>query len=267
MKRIALSLVVILNWNISICCTCFMTESFNFFAYTEARNIIEVDIISESKIEDYQTKLNKYRKLINDWKEDTPPPLPPPPPDEFITQNVRVRTLFKGNNVQVNSIRIYDIESSCFWKPTVGEKYILYLGEILTLSKNKQVYVLSGCQRRINSKSNNFNSEKRVLKKIKDKKSNRFIIDQSELIPEMDRRFIVLKGRFKNGKIHGKWIIGEPIIGEEKSESKALKFFRLYFRNGKLKKIRSLDKSKIKGNSQMKEYYLRSWYINLILNY
>jgi len=251
MKKITViaGLIIVMS-NIILGCTCYMVESFDLEDYDKSMYIAEIKIIEKSE-DDYDYRLAQYEKETANWDEEYPL-APFPPPNNYTEFRIEVIEVFKGNlNKSVVSLRANEKNSSCYWEPEVGANYIFYLEEVLTDNKIVEV---RGCQRRIRNDNENYDSEIEALKILGAKKDGAFKIDQSNLLDNQGEPYFPIKGKFKNGKRHGKWIIAEPKSYSKDQVQLGRKVLVLRYKNGHLMSVK-YDQSKDK----YAEYFTKYW--------
>jgi len=230
-----------------------MTESFDIQVYDESSNIAEIKVID--KIDDgYEERLAKYQNDTIGWNKEYPP-IPMLPPNNFTEFNVEVIEVFKGNLKKGKiKLRVIDKNSSCYWEPKTEKSYIFYFGERID-QKGIELIQIGGCQRRIRTDSNNYLSEANALRIFKDKNQGKFVVEQSDLINPPNKPYFSVKGKFKNGKRHGKWIIAEPIGYSKKETKHQEKVLILKYKNGKLMAVKYFKPN----NNHTENYFIRHW--------
>ncbi len=230
-----------------------MAKSFDIQNYDESINIAEIKVID--KIDDnYEEKLAQYQKDTIGWNKKHPP-IPMLPPNNFTEFNTEIIEVFKGKlTKRIIKLRATDKNSSCYWEPEIGKKYIFYFGE-KTDNEETEVIEIGGCQRRIRVDSKNYSSEIKALRIFKEKKQGEFKIDQSNLANSSDKTYYSIKGKFKNGRRHGKWILAEPISYSKSKKEPRKKVLILKYINGKLKTIKYFRPN----NNHVKNHFTRRW--------
>lgn len=252
-KIITISVLIVSISNTIFGCSCYMVNSFDLSDFDESINIAEIKVLEKLK-GDYEIRLAQYKIDTTNWDKEYPPP-PLRPPDDYSEFQIEVIEIFKGSlNLSIIELRATGKYSSCYWEPEVGKTYIFYFGELLT-ERDNEIVEIGGCQRRIRNDSKNFNSEVEALKTFKEKRSGKFEIDQSDLINDLDRPYISIRGRFKKGKRFGRWIIAEPIIYSKDIKQPRKKLLVLRYKDGNLISIKFFEPN----NAQMNNYILRRW--------
>ena len=245
--------------NVLVGCTCYSMESFNLGAYDHSKIIVEVEILK--KMDDGYEKLKKaHEEEALNWNKPYPQ-LPLIPPYNYSDFEIAVKEVYKGNlNLNRTILRAGDKNSSCYWEPEVNNTYIFYLAKSITEDGIEVLDSPSVCNRKINSLSKNYHSEKKALNFFKNKPEGKFKINQKELIPEnlKIKEFIVIEGAFKNGQRNGIWKLIEPIgyFNDKVVSNKVI--LSLSYENGKLLGIEEFQPI----NELVSSYFLRIWRMN-----
>ena len=230
-----------------------MTRSFDIQIYDESNNIAEIKVIEKVK-DDYEERLTQYQKDTIGCRKIYPP-IPFLHLNDFTEFNVEVIEVFKGNLRKGKmKLRTTDKNSSCYWEPKIGNNYIFYFGKVID-RKGRELIEIGECQRRIRTDSKEFSSETTALRILKAKKQGRFRIEQSDLTNSSNKPYFSVKGKFKNGKRHGKWILAEPISYSKTDTEYQEKILILKYKNGKLISVKHLKTN----NSRIKNYFSRHW--------
>lgn len=248
-KLIIIAGLTIVASNIVLGCACYMAQSFDLKYYDESTCIVAIKVIEKLK-DDYEDRLAQYEKDTMNWDKEYPP-VPFPPPDDYADFRIEVIKVFKGNlDKSVVNLRANGKNSSCYWEPEIGTNYIFYLDEMLT----NDIVEVKECQRRIKNNSANYDSEIDALKILGAKKNGTFRIDQSSLSGNQDESYFSIKGKFRNGKRHGKWIVAEPKIYSKEQVEPRRKVLVLKFKNGYLMSVKYNE-----PNNKYTEHFTRRW--------
>lgn len=250
MKKLTAIAGLVIISNILLGCSCYMIQSFDLKDYDESTHIAEIKVIEKLE-DDYENRLAQYEKDTMNWDKEYPP-IPLAPPNDYTDFRIEIIEVFKGNlDKSVVNLRANEKNSSCYWEPEVGKSYIFYLEEVLTEDKIVEV---RGCQRRIRNDSENYDSEIEGLEILGAKKDGIFKISQSSLSDNQDEPHFSIKGKFRNGKRHGKWTIAESQIYSKDQVQLGRKVLVLRFKNGYLMSVK-YDKP----NNKYAEHFTRHW--------
>ncbi len=254
MKKVSLIIVLIVSFSNAIFgCICYGIESFSLNRYDESVNIVEIEVLEKIK-DDYEDRLAKFKVDTINWNKKHPP-LPLLPPNNYTEFKIAIVEVFKGKiNKSTIKLRANERNFSCYWEPKIGKNYIFYLGETTMIGKNETVEIF-GCQRTIRFDSKNYETEKNSLKILKEKEHGRFKIDQSVLMKNPNKKYISMRGKFRNGRRHGRWIIAEPISYSKMETIPQEKVLVLRYKNGNVISVKYFEPK----NEHIKYYFTRIW--------
>ncbi|MEM6380758.1 MAG: hypothetical protein AAF705_21425 [Bacteroidota bacterium] len=220
MKKITLLLVTILGYtNALSACECSKSQSISFdlLEYHWASHILEVRILKEIP-DDYEERLAQYQQDTMGWDKPFPPVPFPLRNTRYVDFEIEIVESFKGV-LKSSIIRLRaDWGSSCAWELEVGETYIFYFVEP-EIEEDISFLEVAACQRKVKIDEDHYASEIKALRLLKNTKEGSFVIDQSELLTTKGQSYKPVKGFLKNGKLHGKISITEPLFYSNRNEN------------------------------------------------
>jgi hypothetical protein len=216
------TLLFIFNFLVSVtyfACSCTDSEEFNLAHYDLNKHIFEVKIMS------------KY-KYIKDTVKSDKPKLPSLYDIGLLEgYNISIIEVFKGDLKVTEKVMGFSTNSSCSWKPEIGNTYIFYTNGLDDVEMCNRIIIK-------NYDEEFFLKEKTILNSLK-KKPNLLKVDFN------NKR--IIEGNYIKGKRNGIWKIYS-------TDNKTL--FKLKFENDKL-----LSLEKGEGFKEEDEFHLVSHYL------
>ncbi|MEL7251130.1 MAG: hypothetical protein AAFZ63_04840 [Bacteroidota bacterium] len=207
-------------------CTCSSSPGFDYYAYDAAVLVIELEVLD---------KLPEAQELpAPPSQTDRPgPPRPPVPPQSYETFHIKPLHVFKGELGDINLLRTLNRNSSCYWAPKVGDRFLLYVERVTTAEEESYLIISDACQRHLFPEYQHYQSEIAALQQLQNANNGRFRIES----PSGNDRPLV-EGRFRKGKPVGQWKVYDLY---DPTNSEPLVRFRM--RAGKISKMRWTKKT------------------------
>ena len=224
-------------------CTCSSIPGFDYFVYNAALIVVELEVLE--KLPEPVVATSVPSEL-----NSPAPPKPPMPPRYHEDFRIKPLRLFKGDIENVNLLRTLNRNSSCYWAPEPGDRFLLYVERIVTDDEASYLIISDACQRHLSPAYEYYQSETAALQQLQAAANGPFVIED----PAVGNRPL-LKGRFRKGKPVGRWSVYDLY---DPSNSEPLVQFRM--RSERMSKMR-WTKKKLLSASQ---HYVVSWrYRNL----
>lgn len=206
-------------------CSCYSLETFSLYQYDISSIIIALEVL-EKKDNGYEQLVEQYRKDTVNWNKPYHPPLPPR--NNYVDFYIKVEKLYKGSIHSAEIIlRAEGKNSSCYWEPQIGKRFIMYLDQSIN-ENGSEIIEVGTCYRIIESTDPNYDTDKKALEIFQTKKRGKVNLT-------INQKFI-LKGKFRKGKRHGTWKIYEPL--EFLTDNEENRVLSLSYKKGKLLEVK-----------------------------
>ena len=174
-------------------CTCSSSPVFDYFAYNSAVLVLELEVMEKLPEPVQEPSLPSQSEILS-------PPKPPLPPRDYEIFRIKPLQVFKGDIGDIDLLRTLNRNSSCYWAPQPGDRFLLYVEWLGTNDGESFLVFTDACQRHRYPEFQYYQAEIAALQQLQQTKNGSFVIED----PSENNRPL-LEGRFRNGKPSGKW--------------------------------------------------------------
>lgn len=219
-------------------CTCSSSPGFDYFVYKASLMVIELEVLDKLP-EPQEEPAQPSQPAIPG------PPKPPVAPQYYETFHIKALRVLKGEIGDIHLLRTLNRNSSCYWVPKVGDRFLLYVERVTTAKEESYLIISNACQRHLFPEYQYYQSEIAALQQLQNANNGRFGIES----PSGNDRPLV-EGWFRKGKPVGQWKVYDLY---DPTNSEPLVRFRM--RAGKISKMRWTRKTLLPAS----QHYVISW--------